>query len=94
MAKTYSITELKWIAHVGIDKALSGSLCVTNGKDSTTSDGKFPRPYKNAEWPSKPSDGPVAIKKKNTAAIPSAILRPKFMEGGFGFVMASLKPKT
>ena len=71
------------MAHVGIDKALTGSLCVTKDRESITSCGKLPSPNKNSEWPWKPSsDVPAAHAKAK---------RPKLAKARFrGLEMLSL----
>ena len=60
------------MAQVGIERAFSGSECMTNGRLVTVSVGRFPIPYKNAECPSKPSLVPNAHVAANANAIPPA----------------------
>ena len=94
IAIKYSITEEKWIAQVGIERAFSGSMWLTQGKEKTADSERPPAPKRKGEWTSKPSDGPKAIAAINAPNVPKAAVRKLPISGGFGLVDASLKPKT
>mmetsp|Transcript_12516 Transcript_12516/g.26559 ORF Transcript_12516/g.26559 Transcript_12516/m.26559 type:complete len:90 (+) Transcript_12516:895-1164(+) len=75
MAKRNSNTEEKWMAQVGIESALTGSECITNGREITVSSGKFPAPNKNGECAWNPNPVPSAhATAKRITPIPPIIL--------------------
>ena len=60
------------MAQVGMERALAGSVCVTNGNVEDMEAGRSPIPRRKAECSWKPRVGPIAIVAMKAAKVPTA----------------------
>ena len=68
IANSHSKTEEKWIAQVGMERALEGSGCIPGGREDTRVEPRSPRPNRKGEWTEKPREVPPKQKAKKVTA--------------------------